>query len=112
MARKEIAVIVDDLDGTHIESEGHRPTRFSIAGKSYVIDLSPENRETLEEALSPYIENGRRTGHTKRATKRTTKRAPETNSRAIREWARQNGYTVAARGILPHDIVAAYESAH
>lgn len=109
MARERIVVIVDDLDGTTIDPTKHRPTHFSIDGKAYEIDLSPENRAKLEDALSPYVENGRRTGNAKRATPRG---GSNSNNQAIREWAQKNGYTVAARGKLPTEVVNAYESAH
>lgn len=109
MAKERIVVIVDDLDGTTIDPVKHRPTRFSIDGKTYEIDLSPENRRELEDALSPYMENGRRAGKAQRASNRV---GTGSNNRAIREWAQQNGYTVAARGKLPTAVVSAYESAH
>ncbi|PZU00864.1 MAG: hypothetical protein DI630_13290 [Gordonia sp. (in: high G+C Gram-positive bacteria)] len=108
MAKKQTVVISDDLDGATIDPTNHRPTHFSIDGKAYEIDLSPENRAKLEDALSPFVANGRRAGKAKRAT---TRGGPKSNNQVIREWAQQNGYTVAARGKLSTEVVTAYESA-
>lgn len=109
MARERIVVIVDDLDGTTVDPTKHRPTRFSIDGKAYEIDLSPVNRRKLEDALSPYIENGRRASKDKRATNRV---GTGSNTAAIREWAQQNGHEVSARGRISAEITAAYAAAH
>lgn len=41
----------------------------------------------------------------------STKRDPE-QTRAIREWANANGYTVNSRGRIPAEVVEAYDAAN
>lgn len=108
MAKKEIVVVCDDLDGTELDSSSHRPTRISIDGTVREIDLSDANRERLFDFLSPYIENGRRVKSTRSTSRPQSRRS---DSQAIREWARHNGHVVADRGKLPADVVAAYRQA-
>jgi hypothetical protein len=50
--------ILDDLDGTELP-DGTEPTRFSLAGTDYELDLGEENREKLRAALAPFVEAAR-----------------------------------------------------
>ena len=57
MATRTIELMSDDLDG----SEGDVETvEFSLAGTSWEIDLSADNRAQLDQLLQPYINAGRR----------------------------------------------------
>lgn len=44
-------VFIDDLDG----SSPAGPVRFSYAGRSYTIDLHPDNAARLSDTLAPFI---------------------------------------------------------
>jgi Lsr2 len=114
MARETITRLVDDLDGGNAE----RTVSFGWDGQSYEIDLSKKNISTLEKALKPYLDAGRRLrGATTRSTRRTG-RANSTGSadrgklQDVREWARANGHEVSERGRIPSAIREAYEAAH
>lgn len=95
MATKQI--ITDDLGG-----EGEATTvEFAYKGVKYLIDLNAENAEDFDLEMKQYIENGRIKGG-------TSTRRPAEESNAIREWAAQNGYTVAPKGRIPQAVLDAY----
>ena len=116
MARREITQYFDALDGTALSSDEVNVVEFSYAGSDYTLDLSEENALKFASDLEPYL---------KVATKVTKQRAPRGRStstgaqksdpgrnRRIREWARNNGHNVSARGQISHEIIAAYEEAN
>lgn len=116
MARREIIEFLDDLDGTALSADEVNVVEFSYAGSDYTLDLSEENALKFASDLEPYL---------KVATKVTKPRATRGRSaaasgpksdparnRRIREWARNNGHTVSARGQISHDIISAYEEAN
>lgn len=111
MARQEILVYKDDLDGTE---DGVQPRKFGLDGVNYEIDLSAKNYAKLAKFLAPFIEAG-----TKVSTRTTAARvAParraaataehkEFNAR-VRDWANGNGFKVKLRGRVPAAAVDAY----
>lgn len=105
MARQIIHQLVDDIDGTVLDSGEGETTNFSIDGKSYEIDLKPEHVEQLREALAPYVAAARRTGAP--AARRKSGRR---NVDEIRTWARANGFTVSDRGRIPANIETAFQN--
>lgn len=114
MAQKVIVELVDDLDGT--ASDDIQTVRFSLDGADYEIDLNEANAENLRGTLEEYVAAARRTGGRIKRGTGTAKPAsrPAVNreqTRAIREWARQNGYDIAERGRIPAEVTAAYEQA-
>lgn len=114
--RKEITdvQIIDDIDGSPADTT----IEFSANGKNYIIDLSEANAAAFNEALAPYIEHARRAPTNKRSNARKSRsssaaaRAKREKTAQIRAWATANGHTIAKRGQLSQDIVAAYEAAH
>ena len=100
---------IDDLDGTDL-GETANTLSFGFDGKKYTIDLSDENAEAFRQAIAPYIEAGRRV--TGSQTKTTRTRSNSGNTKAVREWARANGYDVSDRGRIPANILDAYAAAN
>lgn len=114
MATKTITVYTDDLDGTELPA-GSRSTRFSFDGIEYEIDLSNDNRQSLSQALEPFIASARRVGTAQRSAApraRGSKKADAERLSAIRTWAQGNGYTVGDRGRIKAEIVDAYDAAN
>jgi hypothetical protein len=112
MARQQIVVYKDDLDGTE---EGVRPVKFGLDGANYEIDLGPSNYTKLKELLAPYIEAGTKaTGRAPAGRVAPARRAAaaaeqkEFNAR-VREWAAANGHKVKPRGRVPEKIIDAYQ---
>ncbi|MBB5866921.1 hypothetical protein F4553_000300 [Allocatelliglobosispora scoriae] len=117
MARHEIVVYKDDLDGTE---EGVEVVKFGLDGLNYEVDLGPANQEQLRAALAPFIAvatktggpvTGRRPSHriaavsVRRAEASSEQRA--FNSR-VRTWATANGYAIKERGRVPEKVIEAY----
>ena len=102
---------IDDIDGSDLGNEANT-LFFAFDGKEYSIDLSDENADTFRELMAPYIEAGHRvTGKSKTARKATTKTASG-DTKAIREWARENGHALSDRGRFPATVMGAYAAAN
>ncbi len=109
MAQKVNIVLVDDLDGGSADEN----VRFGLDGVSYEIDLSSENATELRSSLERFIAAGRKTSAARAATR--TKAVPGArgnDSAQIRQWARDNGYTVNSRGRIQAEIQEAYQKAN
>ncbi|MGN0102012.1 MAG: Lsr2 family protein [Dietzia sp.] len=113
MAQQFQVQYIDDLDGTDLGTEANSIS-FAFDGKEYTIDLSDENAAKFREVMAPYVENGHRvtTGKAKPARRTASKSAASGETKAIREWARKNGYEVSDRGRIPADIMDAYAAAN
>ncbi len=107
MAQKTVVINIDDLSGKESEEVGTHV--FSLDGVTYEIDLVPENYDKLYEALSPFIDAGRKTGRSKGARKVS---AGGPSAEEVRAWARTNGYEVNDRGRVSKEIREAYNAAH
>ena len=114
MAERIVRQLIDDIDGSEIPDGGGERIEFSIRGTTYQIDLGSANVAKFDKALKPFAEaamklRGSRTRRT--ATGRSGGGSKEQLA-AIRDWARQNGYEVSARGRIKAEIVEAFEAAH
>ncbi|PWJ61329.1 histone-like nucleoid-structuring protein Lsr2 [Rathayibacter iranicus] len=112
MAQK--ITLVDDIDGTPIESGDGGTVRFGIEGANYEIDLGPDNIAQLHSALEKFISNGRRQGARSgaAATTGSASKSDPKQLKAIRDWANANGYKVSHRGRIPAEVQAAYQAAN
>jgi len=109
MAKQTEVRLIDDLDG----SEASGTVTFGLDGTSYEIELSDDNRKRLEEALTPYVEAGRKAFRgagrvTAPAKQRAHRSAEKASNGAIREWARENGLQVSDRGRISREVIAEY----
>jgi hypothetical protein len=113
MAQKVTVQLVDDLDGT--AAEDISTVTFGLDGAAYEIDLTANNAAKLRNRLGNFVEAARRTGgRVKRGTSPMAA-APAANrehTKAIRDWARQNGYELSDRGRIPANVIEAFEAAH
>lgn len=110
MAQQFQVRYIDDLDGTDL-GETSQTISFAFDGKEYAIDLSDDNAEAFRQAVAPYIEAGHRVTGSKPTTARKTA-ATSRDTRAIRDWARANGYNVSDRGRIPANVMQAYAAAN
>lgn len=106
MAQKVQVVLVDDRDGGVADES----VSFALDGVSYEIDLSSANAAALRESLAEWVGLARRVGGRQRTAKRPAGRR-SSDSAAIREWGRANGFAVNDRGRISADLRAAYEAA-
>ncbi|MCZ4518104.1 Lsr2 family protein [Rhodococcus ruber] len=122
MARKITVQLVDDIDESVINDDSGETIEFAVNGVEYSIDLKAKNASEFHRKLGYYIERATRVGGRKRkpspATASTTatagtqaKRDPE-QTRAIRQWAFDQGYEISERGRIPAGIEEAYNAAH
>jgi nucleoid-associated protein Lsr2 len=114
MAQKVVVELVDDLDGT--SSDDVSSVTFGLDGAEYQIDLTEDNANRLRDALAEFIAAARRTGgRVRRGTRGggsgARPAADREQTKAIREWARENGYDLAERGRIAASVIAAYEQA-
>ncbi|MGH3438285.1 MAG: histone-like nucleoid-structuring protein Lsr2 [Sciscionella sp.] len=123
MAQKVLVQLVDDLDGS---SSGDIETvTFALDGATYEIDLGPRNARRLRDGVSEFVGAGRRVGgRIKRGAAakiapanapKASKSTPPANreqTKAIREWARQQGHQMSDRGRIPQHIIDSFEEAH
>ncbi|MCY1655750.1 Lsr2 family protein [Dietzia sp. SL131] len=112
MAQQFQVRFIDDLDGTDL-GETSNTISFAFEGKEYAIDLSDDNAQAFRDAITPYVEAGHRvTGRGTKTARKTASKTSSAHTKAIREWARNNGYDVSDRGRIPADVADAYAAAN
>lgn len=113
MGKIETVRLVDDLTG----EEAAETVEFGFDGRSYEIDLTVGNARALRDVLSTYVVAARRAavGERRRAGRRSSRAASAASAaesreqnRQVREWARENGFTVSERGRIPAEVLTAY----
>jgi hypothetical protein len=107
MAQKVNIVLVDDLDG----GSADETVRFGLDGVGYEIDLSSANASELRSSLERFVSAGRKTSGG-RPTRAKAPGGRSQDSAQIRQWARDHGYTVNARGRIQAEIQEAYQKAN
>jgi hypothetical protein len=114
MAQKVTVQLVDDLDGS--VAEDISTVTFGLDGASYEIDLTGANAAKLRKNLDGFVGAARRIGgRVKRGTGARGAATPAANreqTKAIREWARKNGFELSDRGRIPSNVLEAFEEAH
>ncbi|GAB3901670.1 Lsr2 family protein [Kibdelosporangium lantanae] len=114
MAQKVTVELVDDLDGT--VAEDISTVTFGLDGVAYEIDLTVGNAEKLRKLLDDFVGGARRTGgRAKRPASvqgAVTPTAAREQTKAIRDWARQNGYQLSDRGRISSNVIEAFDAAH
>jgi hypothetical protein len=111
VARREIVVLEDDLDG----GKADETVKFALDGVQYEIDLSDKNANKLRGAFADYISHGRRVGRggvvvggRAAARARGSAAADREQNKAIRAWAKRKGKAISDRGRIPQEIVDEY----
>ena len=107
MAQRVQVLLVDDLDG----STATETVTFALDGVTYEIDLAEHNAAAFRAELAPWTQAGRKVaGKLGRGV--AARRPVDAETAKMREWARENGYTVSARGRISAEIQAAYRQAN
>jgi hypothetical protein len=114
MATITQTVYTDDLDGKPHKNVS--TVYFSVGTTEYEIDLSPKNADKLRRQLAEFVEHARPLKPQRGGAKRTQVSRPATSgaeqTSALRDWAKQNGYTVSNRGRISQTIRDAFDAAH
>ena len=109
MARTYVAVIEDDLTGEVVDQQDAESIEFAVNGKSYTIDLGKKNAAEFHKSLDKYIAVATKVAGT---SSRKPARGSKEDLTAIREWGKENGLTVSARGRVSSELKDAYNKAH
>jgi Lsr2 len=113
MAKKTIVELTDDLDG----SAADETLRLALDGTEYEIDLTKAHANQLRDALKPYVKAARKADGSRVGRRGGTgNRRPTPRDRdqvkVIRDWAKQQGMKVSARGRISRDVEKAYDDAY
>lgn len=105
MARREIVVLEDDLDG----GKADETVKFTLDGVQYEIDLSEKNAFKMRDAFALYLKAGRKLGRGPVVPSRTrvpvqSVAAKKREDKDIREWARGKGYSIGEFGRIAQHI--------
>jgi hypothetical protein len=113
VARREIVVLEDDLDG----GKADETVKFALDGVQYEIDLSEKNATKLRNAFADYLSHSRRVGRggvvvggRAAARARGSAAADREQNKAIRAWAKRKGKSISDRGRIPQEIVDEYNA--
>lgn len=106
MAKRAVIFYVDDFTGRDIADGDHHHVEFSWEGRKYEMDASGETYNLIAAALRPFIETAEEVGRPKR-TYKSVRRDPA-QVKAMREWARNQGYEISDKGRIPAEIENAY----
>ncbi|MGV0869649.1 histone-like nucleoid-structuring protein Lsr2 [Corynebacterium kalidii] len=122
MGRRTVITYVDDIDREELAPDEVRTVKLGYRGSEYVLDLSELNAEILAEELEPYLKVARKLPRTatgtasagagRGASGKAGASADAARNGRIREWARETGREVSARGRIAADVISAYEDAH
>lgn len=108
MARKEVVQYTDDITGEPIDSDKVAVVELSYGGKDYVLDLSHESSLKLATVLDPWVTAARKVP--RGTSRKSPSQSDKARNKAIREWAKENGYDVSARGQIAKDVIEAYNN--
>lgn len=113
MARREIVVLEDDLEG----GKADETVKFALDGVQYEIDLSDKNAKKLRDAVATYVGRARKVtrggvvvGGRAAARARGSAAADREQNKAIRAWAKRKGKNISDRGRIPQEIVDEYHA--
>ncbi|MEQ3549224.1 Lsr2 family protein [Pseudonocardia nematodicida] len=119
MAKLEQVRLVDDITG----EEADETVEFGLDGRTFRIDLTAGNARRLRDELAPFLAAARPAdaadspGARRARARARVAPPPETTpgdavtretNRAVRVWAREQGWTVSERGRIPTEILEAY----
>ena len=113
MARREVVVLEDDLEGGGADET----VKFALDGVQYEIDLTAKNAARLRDSFADFIAHGRRVGRggvvvggRAAARARGSAAADREQNKAIRAWAKRKGRNISDRGRIPQEIVDEYNT--
>jgi hypothetical protein len=110
MAQKIVVEKTDDTNGKPADET----VSFGLDGRELEIDLTAKNAAALRKIFDKYIQRGRRVGGRRARGAAPVSRAASNgvDTKAVRQWASENGYTVSARGRIPGEVLRAYQAAN
>lgn len=117
MAQKVLVQLVSDLTGEEIADGKGETVTFALDGTNYEIDLTNKEADKFRGVFQDYIAAGRKLGKSggRKATGGTRAGSGSGRSKEeltdAREWLKQNGYDIPARGRIKQEYLDAYDAA-
>ena len=111
MAQRTVIAYYSDLSGAEIGAQGVG-VRFELDGTAYEIDLAEEEQDALRAALAPFVAAARPAPKEQPRASVMAHVPEDPSPRAMREWARENGFDVPSRGRVPELVREAYKAAN
>lgn len=109
----------DDIDDKTLDVDDLNVVAWSWLGVDYELDTSTANLDRIENGrltVATLLAKSRRVGGRRRSAGRSPRSSlpaiGSADTKAIREWAQRNGYTISSRGRIPADIVEAFAKQH
>jgi len=107
MARREVIVMEDDLDGSTAEET----ITISIGPNTYQLDLSKKNADKFRKVVAPYVGAARKSPASGRSrSKRRSREHMGASPQTIRAWASAHGLEVSSRGRIPAHVIEQFEA--
>jgi hypothetical protein len=109
MASKTKIILVDDLTGDPADTT----VKFGLDKTEYEIDLSHDNADKLREALSRYVNAGRKVSARggRRGTQAANPPYAGYDPAAVRAWAAGQDIEVSPRGRIKAEVVERFRAA-
>jgi hypothetical protein len=110
MAQRIVTELTDDTDGKPADET----VTFGLDGREFEIDLTKRNAAALRKAFDVYVQHGRRVGGRRPRSaggSGSSRSKTDFDTRAVRQWAGENGYELSSRGRIPASVVEAYKAA-
>ena len=111
MAQKVVTELTDDTNGKPADET----VTFGLDGREYEIDLTTKNAAALRKAFDVYVKHGRRiAGRRSRSAgggAGSSRSSGAIDTKAVRQWASENGYEVSSRGRIPANVIEAFRVA-
>jgi hypothetical protein len=112
MAQKTITLLVDDLDGKELKDGKGQTVSFALDGREYEIDLSDKNADAFRNAVSRYVDAGRKvSGTSRRGGTSRSRSTSDVSPQAVREWAKANKVELSPRGRIPQSVIEQFRAA-
>ena len=111
MAQRVVTELTDDTNGKPADET----VTFGLDGREYEIELTAKNAAALRKAFDVYVAHGRRIGGRRPRSAGASGPArskSDLDTKAVREWANNNGHKVSERGRIPSSVIDAYQAAH
>jgi len=106
MAKK--TVVIDDISGDEIPDGQARNLVIGLDGQWYELDVSADTDARVREYIDECVTDARKIDAPTPPKAARPKRDYDVPT--VRKWAKEQGFEVTQRGVLPEEVVAAWRA--